>query len=539
MMNIKKGGLLLASLAVVILTSSNCQLSREQKEANKELVGVWKVYTVDVQEDKKYERSLVKFAQKSNGKLTAIIIDLRPSSQVGIDMSNITYDDGILTCELPDWGDKKTIFKGKISEDKRTITQSFEDTYPKIWMRVEDAETISLIQQVESSLESAGKRTYDYTVPDETGDGLLSADMTDTGMDQEKIAELVNRIMRGKYDDIHSLLIIKNGKLVLEEYFRVNGRIYSQFVTEMYRDRIHLLASSTKSITSTLIGIAIKKGFIKDVEAPVFEFFPEYDYLNNEQKGKIRLKHLLTMTAGLEWQQSNEQPRDALGMWNTEDVIKYYLEKPVVAEPGTEFTYSNGISTVLGAIIKNTSGMGADKFAEQYLFSPLGVADSEWSRYPDGTLDTDGSLALRPRDLAKIGLLFLSDGRWADKQILSEEWIRESTKKRVRRSESLWYGYQWWQRDFEIKGKTIESFHSWGWGGQYIFVFPALSMVVVSNAANFEYKSERYLFNMLETHILPAVVDQEPRVPYAIHLPVAGQKPRAPDTIHLTGAQGT
>lgn len=505
-MIIKIGRLLLGFLGVLILASCNCRLSEEQKEANKEIVGTWKVYTVDVEKDKEYESSLVKFAQKSSGTLTAIVIDLRPSSQVGIDISNISYNDGILNCELPDWGGKKTIFKGKISPDKRTVRELSEDKYPKIWKRVEDVETISLMQQVEALLTSTGNGTYAYAVPDETGDGLLTADLADMGMDRQKISELVNRILHRKYDDIHDLLILKDGKLVLEEYFRANARIHGLLATQIYQNRRHLLASATKSITSILIGIAIKEGFVRDVEVPVFEFFPEYAYLNNQQKEKIRLKHLLQMTAGLQWKQSNDEPRDALGMWNTDDVIRFYLEKPVVAEPGTEFTYSNGICTVLGEIIKKASGMGADKFAEKYLFSPLGISDAEWSRYPDGTLDTDGNLALRPRDLAKIGLLFWNNGRWADKQIVSEEWITESTKKRVRRSESLWYGYQWWQTDFEVQGKTIESFQSWGWGGQYLLVFPALNMVVVSNAGNFEYKSERYLFSMLETHILPAAL---------------------------------
>ena len=505
-MNIKRGRLLFGSLAVLILASGNCRLSEEQKKANKELVGVWKVYTVDVEKDKEYERSLAKFAQKSNGKLTATIIDLRPSSQVGNDMSNISYNVGILNCELPDWGGKKTIFKGKISPDKRTVRELSEDKYPKIWKRVEDAETISLMQQVEALLTSTGNRTYAYAMPEETGDGLLTADLADVGIDKQEISKLVSRILHQKYDDIHDLLILKDGKLVLEEYFRASGRIHGVLARQMYQNRRHLLASATKSITSILIGIAVKEGFIRDVEVPVFQFFPEYAHLNNQQKEKIRLKHLLEMTAGLEWKQSNDAPGDALEMWNTDDVIRFYLEKPVVAEPGTKFSYSNGISTVLGETIKKASGVGADKFAQQYLFSPLGISDAEWSRYPDGTLDTDGNLALRPRDLAKIGLLFWNNGRWEDKQILFKKWIAESTKKRVRRSESLWYGYQWWQTDFEVQGKTIESFHSWGWGGQYLFVFPELNMIVVSNAGNFEYKSERYLFTMLETHILPAAL---------------------------------
>lgn len=352
----------------------------------------------------------------------------------------MSYADGILECELPEWGGGLVTFRGSVSED--------------------------------------GTR----------------------------IAELVSRVLRGTYDEIHDLLIVKDNRLVLEECFRANGRAHGPFLSDAFRDRPHLLASATKSITSILVGIAIAEGFMADVDVPVFDLFPEYAHLREEGKEAILLRHLLTMTAGLERRQSNEDPGDVNGMWQADDVVAYCLAKPVVAEPGTEFTYSNGISTLLGAAVARASGLEADEFAKRYLLGALGIGDFDWARYTDGTVDTDGGLALRPRDLAKVGQVLLNDGRWGDRQVVPRQWIVESTKGRVEHPGRRWYGYQWWRKEFEVEDRLIASYHAWGWGGQYLFVFPDLEMIVVSNAGNFEYRSERHLFGMIESHILPAAL---------------------------------
>ena len=175
------------------------------------------------------------------------------------------------------------------------------------------------------------------------------------------------------------------------------------------------------------------------------------------------------------------------------------------AEPGEEFNYSNGISTVLGAIVEKASQMEVAVFADKYLFTPLGIEDYHLRQYPDGTTDTDGNLALRPLDLAKIGQMVLDGGRFNHTQIVSEEWIRESTERHVQ-DRGLWYGYQWWQMDFKVDGETITAIHNVGFGGQFVFIFPELGLVFVAHGANFDDYKLKGPFRMLETYILPAVL---------------------------------
>jgi CubicO group peptidase (beta-lactamase class C family) len=161
----------------------------------------------------------------------------------------------------------------------------------------------------------------------------------------------------------------------------------------------------------------------------------------------------------------------------------------------------------LGAIVAKASQMEVAEFADKYLFTPLGIENYHLQQYPDGATDTDGNLALRPLDLAKIGQMVLDGGRYDGAQIVSEEWIRESTERRVQEQPGRqWYGYQWWQTDFNVDGETITAIHSSGWGGQFVFIFPELELVFVAHGANFDEYKEDGPFRMLERYILPAVL---------------------------------
>lgn len=495
----------LVILSVLLIATTSC-VSEEQQKKHQDITGTWNVFTVDTLENVKYDRSLIKIAVAPNGKLSVIHIDLRPSSLFNFNKSEITYEDQILNYRCPDWGGGEEIFEGKISSNKETIHDVNQARFIIVWERSSDSTDLQLIDYFEEAYNNANRSTYTYNQPVELNDGWKYSTMKKEEIDTDRIKKLIGKILKGKYEDIHNILIIKNGKLVVEEYFREDGKMHSDDINRYYRNRNHLLASSTKSFTSTLIGIALDQGLIKSVGVPVFEFFPEYEYLSTKDKEKILLKHFLTMTAGLEWNDKSTDNPDHIGMWETDDVIRFNLEKPVVAGPGEKFKYSNGLSTCLGAVVTNVSSMPVDVFADNYLFEPLKIYNAEWSKYTDGTFDTDGNLALKPRDFAKIGQLFLDHGKWENEQIVSSEWVTESTKKHVKRTETRSYGYQWWQTDFTVNGRVIESYHTWGWGGQYVFVFPELQLVVSSNAGNFEYKPERYLFEMIEKYIIPAVL---------------------------------
>jgi CubicO group peptidase (beta-lactamase class C family) len=193
------------------------------------------------------------------------------------------------------------------------------------------------------------------------------------------------------------------------------------------------------------------------------------------------------------------------------DFSRYVLERPVAMPPGTKFVYNSGISLMLGEIVRKVSKLPADKFAERYLFSPLGITNYYWQKAPNGVVNTLGGLWLRPRDMAKIGQLFLNGGRWNGKQIVSEEWVKESTKQQVGAGQlPAWfsadgYGYQWWLGSFQVRGQTFESYSARGQGGQFIIIFPALQTVAVFTGWNDNELLGQPL-DMIRKYILPATM---------------------------------
>ena len=260
------------------------------------------------------------------------------------------------------------------------------------------------------------------------------------------------------YKNIKSLLIAKDGKLVVEEYYPPGDEREQMFKRFAPQE----LTSATKSVTSVLIGIAIDQHLIKSVDEKAASFFPECaDIFVDADKAKIRLRDLLTMQAGLSWDEWTYPYSDArnshIQMLRSNDPIRFVFEQPVVAPAGTKFAYSSGNSIVLGRIISKVTGKRVEKFAEQFLFNPLGITDFYWGKYPGEILQTGGGLFLRPRDIAKIGSLFLDHGRWRGHQIVSESWVRESTEDQVgaaqipKAAEADGYGYQWWISSFKAR----------------------------------------------------------------------------------------
>ncbi len=313
-----------------------------------------------------------------------------------------------------------------------------------------------------------------YHVPPELDDGWETASPEKVGMDPEKIEALVQAIRSGGYDNLHSVLVVKDGKLVLEEY--THG--YS-------RQRTNDVASVTKSVTSILIGIAIDQGAVAGTDQSLTDLFPAYADLINADLAKqdVKLWHILTMTSGFEWDEETYpygHPRnDCERMKYNDDPIRFVLERPIVHQPGTHFQYSGANSMLLSAIIKDKTGMHADAFAKKHLFEPLGISSYRWGRYANGLTDTDGGLSLRARDMAKIGALFLNSGEWDGEQVISQSWVEESTQAYVAASAGAEYGYQWWRIDVPVGLRRADTYFASGFGGQAIHVFPRLGLVVV------------------------------------------------------------
>lgn len=353
---------------------------------------------------------------------------------------------------------------------------------------------------------------YTYQVPPETGDGWATAHLEAVGMLEEPLTELVGRIRDRSYVNIHGVLLVRAGRLVLEEYAPGRTTTGDRFL-EWSRDDLHDLHSVTKSVNSLLIGIAMDQGLIQDVDQRISAFFPEHAALfADARKERLTLAHFLTMTAGLEWDEHTYPYTDSrnshVRLHRSGDPVAFTLGLPAVDEPGRGFRYNSGLSITLGEVIRRASGLAADEFAERFLFGPLGISDYAWWRYPDGTVQTGGGLALRPRDAAKIGLLMLDGGTWQGRRIVSVSWVRESTEDHV---PGTGYGYQWWrirlprhEHPFDLSDEVFDVVAASGRGGQWIFVYPERDLVAVFTGGNDNVLSNQAM-DMLRRYILPAV----------------------------------
>ncbi len=333
--------------------------------------------------------------------------------------------------------------------------------------------------------------TYKYSLPVDTGDGWSSAHLSEVGLNAEPLTELINRIRDETYQNIHSVLIVKDGKLAFEEYFPGIDRRERQI--DYDHDTLHELHSVTKSVNSLLIGIAIDQGHISGVDAKALDFFPEYENLASDaDKSQISLRDLLVMRSGLKWDESTypytDSRNDHSAMNESTDQVHFVLSRPLVGEPGDQHKYNSGVSIVIGDILRKATGLHADDFAHKHLFEPLGITDYWWYRYPSGAVQTGGGLRLRPRDMAKIGQLFLNEGKWGEEQIVSKVWINDSRQyNREWKADfprSTGYGYQWWLTNQIESGKVVPIVNANGRGGQYIFIMPSLQMVAVFTGWN-------------------------------------------------------
>jgi CubicO group peptidase (beta-lactamase class C family) len=356
---------------------------------------------------------------------------------------------------------------------------------------------------------------YEKT-PEQVGDGWQTGSLTDAKIDPLRISKMLEAIYRGneqgdiptmpngarKIENIDSILIVREGRLVFEEYFNYHSRTNA-----------HDLASVTKSITSILIGLAIEQGYIGSIQEKVLMYFPEYLPLQQEdpRKEDLTIEDLLTMRSGLECDDWDPASRSYYLKIQPDrpDEVKYILNIPLEITPETDFSYCTWGTVVLNALLIKTIGMELSEFANQCLFQPLGIRSVFW----DGPFSTwknmYGVALMTSRDMAKIGQLMLQTGKWNGEEIIPEAWIEQST----RQSEPLpfnttWgkgYGYLWWISDVPIAGRTIHSFAASGYGGQVIAVFPDLDMVIVFTGSNYENDTGQP-FDIMERYILPAIL---------------------------------
>jgi CubicO group peptidase (beta-lactamase class C family) len=322
---------------------------------------------------------------------------------------------------------------------------------------------------------------------------------------------------------INSLLVLKEGKLIIEKYFEGihldTSNISLDFHQRSFdRESLQFAASVTKSINSILVGIAVDKSYIKSIDEQVVSYFPEYASVFSEETKRIKIRDLLTMTSGLSWAEDYpyDDPRNDLGqMWTSEDPVGFVFAKPITTKIGEEFLYNSGASNILGEIVRRTSGLTLNTFAEMYLFEPLNIHNYTFVGFEKNEhikLASSG-LYLKAADFAKIGELMRLGGEWNGIQIVSDEWVMESTQKHFEVPHNHnpipdfihGYSYQWWNGSF--KDIPVDAYLAAGFGGQFIFVVPDYSMTIVITAADYENQDYNKIYNLVNNFIMKAVVE--------------------------------
>ena len=324
--------------------------------------------------------------------------------------------------------------------------------------------------------------------PAELQDGWAVSSPEQQGLDPKLICAIGPRFEGWEEADPHGVVVVRHGVLVYEHYFTFGDELGpGEVLGEEPRNAStkHDVYSITKSVTALLTGIAFDRGWLKDLDAPIFSFLPQYVDLRTPEKDRITLRHLLTMTSGLDWPENKRWYDDPVNisrrMGGSSDPVRFVLEQPLAAPPGTVWNYNSGGVEMLGVILTKVSGRLLDQVAVEALFDPLGITD-----WQPGTAAY--GLQLRPRDLAKIGQLVLNHGDWHGRRIVSANWVKEMTAPQVPRGSvsgpaSVYsYGYLWWLGRSSVHNRDIGWVAGFGRGGQRLYVVPDQDLVVAVTA---------------------------------------------------------
>lgn len=322
---------------------------------------------------------------------------------------------------------------------------------------------------------------------------------------KQKIEALNRKIAEGRFEHINGLVVVKDGKLLLEEYF--NGES---------RDSLHDPRSVGKSIASTMLGIAIEEKFIKDENVILKDFYDLKTFKNySTKKDSVTLKSLLTMNSRFLGNDMTDNPGHEKYMYPTDDWVKFTLDLPVSEEETikNEIAYFTAGVVVLGDIIHKSVPNGLVTYADKKLFSPLGITNYKWEYTPQKVGNTAGGIRLRALDFAKYGQLYKNKGLWNGKQIFTKEWAEKSLSKQVKLPESAskgFYGYLFWNKSYRVNDKEYAVSYCSGNGGNKIFVFKDIPFVIVITASAYNNpNAHSNVDKMMMEYILPALIEKE------------------------------
>jgi CubicO group peptidase (beta-lactamase class C family) len=345
-------------------------------------------------------------------------------------------------------------------------------------------------------------------IPQRFDDGLKVSSLADQGIDPDQIARLAWEIRNGDFDEIHSIVIVRNGYLVFEEYYEEGHDM----------DYLHRLASVTKSVISLVVGTAVQQGYITDHNQALYEFFPSEEQLFEDQaeKKRILLWHALSMSAGWRWKEGigGDPSSDSYTMDHSPNSVHFVLSRALKNKPGNKFVYNDGNTLLAAAAVSNMSGMDFEAYADSYLFQKLDIRNYTWEHQSDGFIRPGGGLHLTNRDMAKIGLLCLNKGIWNGEQILPENWMELSTREWIDTKQGHHYGFQWWLRPHAgMPGFLIEgngNYFGSGYGGQKLFIIPDYNLVVASFGSDYEVDTheDHSVPHFVLYNIIQAVIDK-------------------------------
>jgi CubicO group peptidase (beta-lactamase class C family) len=354
--------------------------------------------------------------------------------------------------------------------------------------------------------------------PPQQLDDWETASPEDVGLDAAVLCRITKELAEPDRWNIHAVVVVRHGKLVFEAYAAGEDENWGEPLGYIPHDAAtkHDMMSISKSVVSLLFGIAIERKLIAGTDIPVLPFFSEYA-VKTPKWDKILLRHLLTMTPGIDWNEDTAwmDPYNTLrAMFEAADPYPYILGREVIHEPDARWQYNTGATELLGAVLKKATGKPLDQFAKESLFDPLHIEDFEWSLL-NGEPAAGGGLRLRPRDAAKIGQLILNGGTWQGQRIVPEDWVKQSTKPRFHTSwGGMQYGYQWWLGTSPFgAGGTVDWIAAFGIGGQRVFIVPTLDLVVVTNAGLYADSGgdSAIVRSIFEYRVLPAIRDPIPQ----------------------------
>lgn len=302
----------------------------------------------------------------------------------------------------------------------------------------------------------------------------------------------------GKLSGVHGVVALRGGRIVFERYIDGNDMKWGQTLENVKfgPETLHDIRSVTKSIVGLLYGIALAKGRVPALDEPIIAQFPEYADLGRDpERERITIRHALTMTLAMEWNENapyTDPANSEIAMEQAPDRYRFILDRPILGKPGRGWIYSGGAVALIGKIIERGTGQSLPDFAKEVLFDPLGIDGVEWIRGQDGEPSAASGLRLSPRSLARIGQVILQGGEWQGRSVIPKSWLDESFQPAAIVDigwRGMHYGYLWYLGEEAITDKTGtygERFvAAFGNGGQRLFVFPGFDFVLAITTGNY------------------------------------------------------